>query len=161
MSYLSVDSKFKLTRRGSRRAQNVQRFTESLSALKHLGGVLKAKNIFLKAIRDTEVPEDNLDDLVNDEWKKIDRESISLVIGEHDFSDLEDLDNPGLRHPPSKIPSLVSGPPPPPPPPSAPLGPPPPPPPPVPNGTTAPPAPGFSKEQKITILPNLAVPKTR
>ena len=161
MSYLSVDSKFKLTRRGSRRAQNVQRFTESLSALKHLGGVLKAKNIFLKAIRDTEVPEDNLDDLVNDEWKKIDRESISLVIGDHDFSDLEDLDNPGLRHPQTKIPSTVSGPPPPPPPPSAPLGPPPPPPPPVPNGTTAPPAPGFSKEQKITILPNLAVPKTR
>ena len=161
MSYLSVDSKFKLTRRGSRRAQNVQRFTESLSALKHLGGVLKAKNIFLKAIRDTEVPEDNLDDLVNDEWKKIDRESISLVIGDHDFSDLENLDNPGLRHPQTKIPSPVSGPPPPPPTPSAPLGPPPPPPPPVPNGTTAPPAPGFSKEQKITILPNLAVPKTR
>ena len=66
----------------------MQRFTESLSALKHLGGVLKAKNIFLKAIRDTDVPEDNLDDLVNDEWKKIDRESISLVIGDHDFCDV-------------------------------------------------------------------------
>lgn len=160
MSYLSAEP-FKLKRRASRRAQNVERFSRSLSALKHLGGVLKAKNLFLKGIREeTDVSEDNLDDLVNEEWNKIDRESISLVIGEYDFSELETFDKP-LTNPRPQTQAPVSGasPPPPPPPPSAP-GPPPPPPPPVPNGTTTSPALGFSNPKK-TVLINLAASKTR
>ena len=160
MSYLSVTPKYKLNRKGSRRAQNVQRFTESLSALKHIGGVLKAKNLFLKAIRETDVPEDNLDDLVTEEWNKIVRGSISLIIGDYDFSELEKFDvlDPEGPKPLTRAP-LSGAPPPPPPPPLAPC-PPPPPPPPVPNGTTASPALGFSNQKK-TILTNLAVPKTR
>ena len=165
MSYLSAaaEPSFKLNRRASRRAQNVQRFSKSLSALKHLGGVLKAKNLFLKSIREeTDVSEDNLDDLVNEEWNKIDRESISLVIGEYDFSELETIDKPVLENPKPKTQAPVSGaspPPPPPPPPPAPC-PPPPPPPPVPNGTTTSPALGFSNNKKI-IMTNLAASKTR
>ena len=161
MSYLSVTTPtFKLNRKGSRRAQNVQRFTESLSDLKLIGGVLKAKNLFLKAIRETDVPEDNLDDLVTEEWNKIVRGSISLIIGDYDFSELEKFDvlDPEGPKPLTRAP-LSGAPPPPPPPPSAPC-PPPPPPPPVPNGTTASPALGFSNQKK-TILTNLAVPKTR
>ncbi len=164
MSYLSAEPIFKLNRRGSRRAQNVQRFAQSLSALKHLGGVLKAKNLFLKAIRETDVDEDNLDDLVKEEWDKIGRGSISLVIGDYDFSELENFDKSVPISPQQKKEATLSGvqtppPPPPPPPPSAP-GPPPPPPPPVPNGTTASPALAFSNNKK-SILTNLAVSETR
>ena len=159
MSYLSVTPKFILNRKGSRRAQNVQRFTESLGALKHIGGVLKAKNLFLKAIRETDVPEDNLDDLVTEEWNKIVRGSISLIIGDYDFSELEKFDVSDPVCPQPQTPAPLSRTPPPPPPPPAP-GPPPPPPPPVPNGTTTSPALGFSNQKK-TILTNLAVPKTR
>ena len=162
MSYLSAEPSFKLNRRTSRRAQNVERFSKSLSALKHLGGVLKAKNLFLKGIREeTDVSEGHLDYLVNEEWSKIDRKSISLVIGEYDFSELETFDKPVITSPQPQTQAPVSGasPPPPPPPPSAP-GPPPPPPPPVPNGTTTSPALGFSNHKKI-VLTNLAASKTR
>ena len=163
MSYLSAEPILKLNRRGSRRAQNVQRFAQSLSALKHLGGVLKAKNLFLKAIRETDVDEDNLDDLVKEEWDKIVRGSISLVIGDYDFSELETIDKSILISPQPKKEAALSGaptPPPPPPPPSAPGPPPPPPPPVVPNGTTASPALAFSNNKK-SILTNLAAPETR
>ena len=163
MSYLSAEPILKLNRRGSRRAQNVQRFAQSLSALKHLGGVLKAKNLFLKAIRETDVDEDNLDDLVKEEWDKIVRGSISLVIGDYDFSELETIDKSILISPQPKKEAALSGaltPPPPPPPPSAPGPPPPPPPPVIPNGTTASPTLAFSNNKK-SILTNLAAPETR
>ena len=94
----------------------MQRFTESLSALKHIGGVLKAKNLFLKAIRETDVPEDNLDDLVTEEWNKIVRGSISLIIGDYDFSELEKFDVADPEGPQALTRApLCRGPPPPPP----------------------------------------------
>ena len=63
----------------SRSAQNVQRFQVPL------GGVLKIENIFLEVIEIfLRITLDN--DLIQEEWSKIDRDSISLVIGEHDFS---------------------------------------------------------------------------
>ena len=115
MSNLSTD--------GSRkRTENVQRFTASL------GGLLKVESIFIEVIEISDSPEDNLNDLVQEEWNKIDRESISLIIGEHDFSDLEEFDKLIPIEPPiTQSPSVSSGPPLAPPPPSVDVPPPPPP----------------------------------
>ena len=110
----------------SRRAQNVQRFQVSL------GGVLKIENIFLEVIKISDFPEDNINDRVQEEWSKIDRDSISLVIGEHDFSDLKHFEKLMPLEPPNIQTAFpFSGPPPapaapsddvPPPPPPAPIG---------------------------------------
>ena len=115
MSDLSTD--------GSRkRTQNVQRFTASL------GGVLKVQSLFIEVIEISDSPGDNLNALVQEEWNKIDRESISLVIGEHDFSDLEEFDKLIPIEPPiTQSSSISSGPPLAPPPPSVDVPPPPPP----------------------------------
>ena len=84
----TIGAKNKYRKRGVSR--NVQRFTESLDAINGLQGLLKAKSVFLKKIHH-DVPEDdeNIDELVKEEWERISRNPLSLQIAEIDFSDLE------------------------------------------------------------------------
>ena len=89
---------------------------------------MKVESLFIEVIEISDSPEDNLNDLVQEEWNKIDRESISLVVGEHDFSDLEEFDKLIPIEPQiTQSPSVSSGPPLAPPPPPVDVPPPPPP----------------------------------
>ena len=142
MSYLRVGLKVPDQNKTNRRSLNVQRFAESLSDLKQLGIVLKAKNQFLKKIRDaapSAPPAESLDELVRAEWSRLEGGAVSLQVAGHDFSELEQLlGDPGNTSPASPRP---------------PAGPPPPPPPPIPNSTSAPP-PHFHNVQR-SVLPRL------
>ena len=157
--FLRTRDRSTLQYRGSRRSQNVQRFADSLKALKQLQGVLKAKQRFLKNInRDEEFSEKQLDDIFKQEWESIYQEKLPKKLYDYDFSDLENF----RKKPETAIKKqnllLAQGcPPTPPPAPGAPPpppfpGPPPPPPlaPPVPNSTSAPP--GFTNQMKLVCV---------
>ena len=94
MSYLRVGLKVPDQNKTNRRSLNVQRFAESLSDLKQLGIVLKAKNQFLKKIRDagpSAPPAESLDEQVQAEWSRLAAGAVSLQVAGHDFSELEQL----------------------------------------------------------------------
>ena len=117
MSYLRVGLKLPDQNKTNRRSLNVQRFAESLSDLKQLGIVLKAKNQFLKKIRDagpSAPPAESLDELVRAEWSRLAAGAVSLQVAGHDFSELEQLLQDTANTPPAS-PQPPPGPPPPPP----------------------------------------------
>lgn len=161
--FLRARNRSTVFNRANRRSQNVQRFAESLSALRQLQGVIKAKNKFLKSIsKEEELSEDKLNEIFKNEWDNIFKKELPKKLYDFDFSDLAKIEEQekksrsgsrsttvlnGIPPPPPPLPGAI------PPPPGA-VPPPPPLAPPVPNSTSVP---AFNNKVQLISL-NQAIP---